>query len=185
MNFILVVLLMHLAEAQDKTWISVKLKSIKCKAIDEEYFKLRFCYAKPINRNLSFANVGVDILKPVNGPIDVTIEIWKKFITIFRDMYPPVTFEWCAAMRNDGIMGLLANFVLSFFRDSAPNLFHTCPYDVGFLEIRNINFAMSDIPINRLIPTGLYKVMRQLVISGFDLKCNLSSLISTDNRENQ
>lgn len=140
--------------------VGIKIKQIKCKVHSPEYLVLKYCFVKPYSRTVATANVGVDVLKKVRGPIDIRIGVFKKYITRWQEMYPTISFEYCAAMKNEGMMGMLVNYILSFFRDSVPQLFRTCPFPDGILDMKNISVTIDEMPMSKMIPSGLYKVSR-------------------------
>jgi hypothetical protein len=137
-------------------WINMKFKSVKCKNLDPSYAKLYKCFVKPISRNESTLNVDVDILKVMKAPIFVESQLLFRYTTISRPIYPKITFDFCAVMRGDGVVEKFTLFLISFFRDSIPQLFHKCPF-YGRMNLPNITLNVKSLPMDKLLPTGIYK----------------------------
>lgn len=135
-------------------WINMKFKSVKCKTNDSSYGKLNKCYVKPYSWNVSTLNLQFDIKKVLRAPIFVECKLSYKYITIYRQVYPTVTFDFCAVMRGDGMLEKLALFVISLFKDSIPQLLHPCPFLTGRMDLPNISLNVKELPMDKLIPTG-------------------------------
>jgi hypothetical protein len=137
-------------------WINFKFKSVRCKIMEPSYVKVNKCFVKPISRNISFLNLDYDILKIVRGPIFVEVELFLRYVTIFRPIYPKVKFDFCAVMRGDGVFEKFVYFIIGMFKDSVPQLFHKCPF-MGHLSLPNVTFNVKSVPVDRLMPAGLYR----------------------------
>lgn len=139
-------------------WINMKFKGVKCRILAPSYGVLNKCYVKPISRNVSTLNIDFDILKVVRGPIMIEALIFLRYGAISRQIYPKITLDFCAIMRGDGAIEKLALFIISFFRDSVPQLFHKCPF-TGPLKLYNITLNVTSLPLDKLLPTGLYRTI--------------------------
>jgi hypothetical protein len=139
-------------------WINMKFKSVKCKNLDPSYSKINKCYVKPISRNVSTLNLDVEILKVMRAPIFVESQLFLRYNTISRSIYPKITFDFCAVMRGDGIVEKFTLFMINFFRNSVPQLFHKCPFS-GRMNLPNITLSVKSLPIDRLLPSGMYKAV--------------------------
>jgi hypothetical protein len=138
--------------------MNMKFKSAKCKLFDTSYGNVSKCYVKAINRNVSTLNIEAFIHKVVRAPIFIECKAYYRFNTITRQIYPTTTFDFCAVMRGDGLVEKLTLFVISFFRDSIPQLFHKCPF-YGPLSLPNITLTViKDLPVDKLFVAGIYKV---------------------------
>jgi hypothetical protein len=147
--------LFNIFQAQE--WINMKFKSAKCKVLDPSYGVVSKCYVKAYNRNVSTLNIDANITKVAKAPIFIECKAHYRFNTITRQIYPTTTFDFCAVMRGDGLVEKLTLFVISFFRDSIPQLFHKCPF-YGPLQLYNITLSTRDLPIDKLLPSGIYKI---------------------------
>lgn len=105
----------------------------------------------------------VDILEIFRGPIWVEIVFKYKFNTILRQVYPTIKFEFCAAMKNEGLMEKLVHFLIGLFRDTVPQLFHKCPFFKGLLDMFNISIDTESLPVSKILVSGIYRAV--IVIS--------------------
>lgn len=148
----------------EHSWIHMKFKSVKCKVLDPSYLNLKKCFVKPISRNVSTLNLAADILKIARGPIYIEARILYKYMTIFRQVHPTITFDFCAVMKGDGFFEKLVELIISFFKDSVPQLFHPCPFLTGYLDVSNITFNVNSLPLDKLIPSGTWKINATIII---------------------
>jgi hypothetical protein len=179
LKFLLICVLVSNTTSAEDEWINMKFKSVKCKIWEPSYAKFDKCFVKPISRNVSTLNLDYNILKVVRGPIIVESQLFYRYTTIYRPAYPKLKFDLCAVMRGDGLFPKFALFIISFFKDSAPQLFHKCPYS-GRMNLPNITLSTKTVPIDRLLPTGIYKVYigiihNETLISTLDIQIEMAS----------
>lgn len=153
--------------------INVKFLSAKCQSLDQSWVKVLTCRVKSLSRNTTVLNIEVDLFRQVGEPILIALDISMRSTTRFTPIWPTTKFEFCSAMRNEGMFGKMIFFIIGFFRDSVPQLFQKCPFKVGYLDLRNITVDNSKkYPLDQWIPAGIYK-LKMLLTQG---KTNLFSL---------
>jgi hypothetical protein len=176
--FLICVLISNTALANDE-WMKMKFKSVKCNIMEPSYAKTLKCFVKPISRNLSTLNLDFELLKIIRGPIIVETQLFLRYLTIYRPAYPNVKFDFCEIMRGDGMFNKFALYLISFVKDSVPQLFHKCPFS-GRLELPNITLTSKTVPIDRLLPAGIYKVsldisQNRTLIAKIDIQVEVAS----------
>lgn len=159
LSIFIIILIKNQTTSEYSSWINLKFKSVKCFLFDPTYAKFNKCYIKAVSRKLSTLNFHMEVLKIVRGPINVEVDFFLRFNTITRQIYPTVRFDWCAIMRGDGIMEKFAEFILSLLKDTIPQeYFHKCPYLPGPYNLSNVYFNISELPLSKMLGTGLYKL---------------------------
>lgn len=129
-----------------------RFKSTKIISSNPDVVEVHKCYIKAYSRNYSTFNLALTFKKPQVKPFrvrhkatkcprkfylkfeifKVTIEIHYKYGTIYRTIFNQ-TIEWCtAAVGGDGA-SVLEKMVKGLIEDSAPALFHECPFYVIWL----------------------------------------------------
>lgn len=178
-NFLLFSIALIVAEEEKS--IQIKFLSAKCQSFDQSWVKVLTCRVKPLSRNSTILNIEVDLLKQIGEPIYITLDISIRSSTRFTPVWPTTRFEFCSAMRNEGMFGKMIFFIIGFFRDSVPQLFQKCPFKVGYLDLRNITVDNSKkYPLDQWIPRGTYKLKILLTqdktnIFSLDLQVELKS----------
>lgn len=140
--------------------IILKPKNIKCKGYNETLFQIKKCFIKPISRTNSSVNILVDLKQIFRGPIWLEVVFKYKFNIIMRQVYPTIKFDFCQAMKNEGLIERLVFFLIGLFREQVPQLFHECPFYAGELSMMNITIPeknLENIPMTHLVATGIYR----------------------------
>lgn len=124
--------------------MQVKLKALKCFVDRPEVFSIEKCYVQAVSRTFSTFNLIANFKNPVYSPIlvsckkncdafnrlQLTVVIYYRYGTIFREVINPPTFEWCSSVES-----LSANVYLKpihdLLKDTAPQIFQKCPYKVS------------------------------------------------------
>lgn len=150
--------------------MQIKLLSAKCHSFDQSRVKISLCRVKSLSRNLSVLNIEVDLPMPVEEPIFIATDLYVKSSTRFNPTWPTIRYEFCSAMRNEGLMGKMLHYIHGFFRDSVPQLFQKCPFKAGHLDLRNITVDNSrKFPLEQMLASNTFKIQILLTQGNQDI----------------
>lgn len=138
--------------------VKFRFKNIRCENNNSTLVTITKCFVKAYSRTLATANIYVDILQTLRGPIYAYIRFKYRFNTITRQVYPTVKVEYCSAMKNEKSIEPLSKFIISLFRDSVPQLFAGCPLKIGAMDLTNLTMPAKLLPMSYIIPSGVYRV---------------------------
>lgn len=157
-----------------------RFKSLKCES-NATVVKNRFCYLKPVSRQVVTLNIGASCLIPINKPAYGQVIINYRYGTIYRQVLDTHPLEWCGIMDGSATHPLLA-LLIEQLKGSAPKLFQKCPY-YGDIDVYNVTIDRSkNIQKSSIFPEGTYRGELSFtkdglqifkVILSFELKSNL------------
>lgn len=181
-SFVLLSWVVKTVNADESKLNSVKFLSAKCNVLEKTWIKMKTCRVKSLSRNLTVLNIEANLLKQLNEPIFITSGIYlKSSARVFNSVWPKTRYEFCSAMRNEGLFGQMIFFIIGFFRDSVPQLFQKCPYRPGYFDFRNITVDNSKrYPLDKWIPEGTYKLKTKISHDKVDIfELELQSFIKS------
>lgn len=153
------ILYIHFTNAQQHSTLSAKFLSARCQSFDPTWLNVVMCRVKSYSRNSTVLNLVLNLVKKIEEPNDVTMELFIKSVTSFSPFWPATKFEFCSSMRNEGLMGKWVFFLVGFYRDSVPHLFRQCPFEVGILDLQNLTVDNNkQYPMSQWIPQATYKM---------------------------
>lgn len=133
---------------------NLRFRSVKCSNFDEEIILFTFCNIKAYSRTSTVLNFGFKVLKP-RGGFHFQIVVDYRYGTIFRQVLDSKVIDFCGIM--DGtVFNPLLKHVFETIGESAPKLFHKCPYD-GLNEFYNITMNNERARIAATFPDGIYR----------------------------
>lgn len=68
-------------------------------------------------------------------------------------------------MKGYGVMDAMIKWIVGFFKNSVPQIFHPCPFS-GKLYLPNITLSVRNLPAEQLMPTGLFKFSAAFILNG-------------------
>ena len=132
-----------------------RFKALKCES-NSSIVQIKFCYLKPVSRQVVTLNVGVKILVEINKPAYVQLVLNYRYGTIFRQVLDTHLIEWCGIMDGSATHPWLA-LVIDQLKGTAPALFHKCPY-FGDLDVNNVTIdRQKNNQKSSMFPEGTYR----------------------------
>lgn len=129
-----------------------RFRSVKC-SVDNYSVILNGCYLKAYTRRIVTLNLVGSVVKALKRPLYFQFILHYRYGTIYREVINTKKREWCAIM--DGVQThMYINLVIAVLKESAPKLFHKCPYK-GDYQLYNI--TVDDSKTLDLFPQGFYK----------------------------
>ena len=133
--------------------VGVRFRSVKC-SFDNYTVLLKGCYLKAYSRRLVTLNLYGSFGKPLKKPCYFQFILFYRYGNIYREVIDSKKREWCAIM--DGVQTHpYINLLIAQLKDSAPKLFHKCPY-IGEHNLYNI--SVNEDKAFDLFPQGYYKI---------------------------
>lgn len=133
---------------------SSRFRAIECKSTDNSTAYFTKCYVKSYSRNFQSLNFGIQTLKNLSS-IFVHILTSYRYGNIYREVIDTKLINWCQMM--DGVdQNLFFKLILDSIRDSAPGIFHKCPYG-GLFEFYNITVTDEVVKKVSIFPDGQYR----------------------------
>lgn len=131
-----------------------RYRGIQCK-VDNISIELKYCYIKPYSRKISYLNLGVKFLNPIEKPIHVQFISNYQFGSGYREVVNSGKQEWCSVMEASSSNPFM-KVVVEVIRENpvAKELLRQCPYE-GELVIQN--FTTTSIKMYDALPAGLYR----------------------------
>lgn len=132
-----------------------RFKSIKCDC-NTTIATVKYCFLKPVSRQVVTLNVGVIIHTAVVKPIYTQLVIHYRYGTVYRQVLDTHPLEWCGIMDGSATHPLMA-LIIEQLKGSAPTLFHKCPY-IGDLDLSNVTIDRSkNVHKSSIFPEGTYR----------------------------
>lgn len=124
----------------------LRLLSLRCKVHQPEIAKINYCRLRSYSRNFQTLNINADLLKDLYNPVDVSIAVYYKFLTIFREVYR-IKFNYCSLWIGNttefSSKNPLIDFIYKLVEESIPSAVkHGCPFKKG---VRSLLKFMSFI----------------------------------------
>jgi len=139
-------------------------RSVKC-STDNYTVLLDRCYLKAYSRRIVTLNIVGTFGVPLRKPCYFQFVLFYRYGNIYREVIDTKKREWCAIM--DGVQTHpYINLIISHLKNSAPKLFHKCPYE-GQHNLYNI--TVNEDKAITVWPQGYYKMM----ITTYNLTKNL------------
>ena len=160
-SFIFIIILQNFDETESKAEDNfknyrIRFKSVKCQS-DNKTILTKYCYLKPVSRNVVTFNFGIKLLVPYTRPIFGHIIIYYRYGTIFRQIIDTKRLEGCAIFDGADTNPLI-RIIIDMIKTKAPNLIHNCPYE-GDWELKNFTLNMDIVDkTTMLFPEGIYRL---------------------------
>lgn len=112
-------------------------KNVRCKSFDPQVIKFDICKvnANQVKKSL---NIAFTLFKPLNKPLYLQIITSKKTRENFYQEYIRTgLIDYCSTMEG-AMTNVFVAGIIEGMRDSAPELIHPCPFNVGFVNVSNL-----------------------------------------------
>ncbi|KAL7014477.1 hypothetical protein ACKWTF_015953 [Chironomus riparius] len=131
----------------------VRFRSVKC-FFDNYTVLVKGCFLKAYSRRLVTLNLHGSFGKPLKKPCYFHFILYYRYGNIYREVIDTKKREWCSIM--DGTQThLYIKLLIAQLKDSAPKLFHKCPYEG---EHNLYNITVNEEKAFDLFPQGFYKL---------------------------
>lgn len=97
------------------------------------------------------------------------MSVLYKYELIFREVFK-FKFDYCKLWHTNGTFRS-ENPVLALIyygvKDSLPDsIKHACPFEKGIYNVTNVTVGIESLPLNQLMPSGLYKAFVNISSKG-------------------
>lgn len=131
-----------------------RFRSIKCES-NTSIVIIKYCYLKPVSRQVVTLNIGGKILFPINKPVYGQVTVNYRYGTIYRQVLDTHPIEWCEQMDGTNAHPLLS-LIIEISKESAQELYHKCPY-FGDVDVMNATIDRSkNLGKATMFPEGTY-----------------------------
>lgn len=97
------------------------------------------------------------------------VSVLYKYELIFREVLK-FKFDYCKLWNKNGTFSSenpVIALIYYAIKDTIPSIIkHACPFKKGIYNITNIRVGIESLPLNQLMPTGVYKAFVNISSKG-------------------
>jgi hypothetical protein len=155
--FFLFVTAYYVASAKPKTENfegGVRFRSAKCWT-DSSMAILKACSLKAYSRRTVGLSIAIDFPKPLEKPFYIQALLKIRTGQTYHTIVDTKQVEWCGIMDGSAKDTFLM-YITSLIKDSAPTLFHKCPYTT--IDVKNMTIDISGADDTKWVPPGIIRL---------------------------